>query len=131
MSDEKLKLAFEKLARALVKLEQMAALPLDLDRAYIDSTIHRFEFVIELFWKLLKKIIEDLGQEVNYPREVIQEAFAGHLINDEKIWLQMLLDRNLTSHTYNEKLADDIYAHIKTYLPVLRGTFDDLNQRYG
>jgi len=43
----------------------------------------------------------------------LKEAFKGHLINDEDQWLQMLIDRNLISHTYDEQLADLIFSHIQ------------------
>lgn len=40
----------------------------------------------------------------------------------------MLKDRNLTSHTYNEDLADEIFGRIQLYLPTLRKTFNKLNE---
>ncbi len=90
------------------------------DRANIDATIQRFEFTFELGWKFLKDYFEEKGLILNYPKEIIQEAFAVGLINDEYLWLQMLSDRNMTSHTYNEKLADEIYERIKKYVPELK-----------
>jgi len=46
---------------------------------------------------------------------VLKRAFAIRLISDEDeadVWLQMLDDRNLTSHAYDETLAVRIYARI-------------------
>jgi nucleotidyltransferase substrate binding protein (TIGR01987 family) len=74
----------------------------------------------ELAWKFLKDYFFEQGIELNYPKEVRQQAFKVDLINDEQLWLKMLNDRNMTSHTYNEKLADEIYCSIKLYLPDLR-----------
>ncbi len=125
-----IQLSFSKLEKAILALDVMLKKPLDEDRAIMDATIHRFEFTVELFWKLLKKIIESLGKEVGYPKEVLQEAFAGKLINDQKIWLAMLHDRNQTSHTYNEEIANEIYSHIKMYYPVIKATFDELHKKY-
>jgi nucleotidyltransferase substrate binding protein (TIGR01987 family) len=126
----KLQQTFTNLSNALNKLEIMLVRPMDADRANIDASIQRFEFSVELFWKLLKRIIEQLGKETNFPREVIQEAYAGNLIDDEKVWLQMLQDRNQTSHTYDEELADRIYAAIKAdYYPIMRKTLDKLAQK--
>jgi nucleotidyltransferase substrate binding protein (TIGR01987 family) len=42
------------------------------------------------------------------------------LIDDEELWVKMLLDRNMTSPTYNEQLADEIYSHIKSYVPAIK-----------
>ncbi len=50
MTDET-KIVFAQLEQALERLEEMVNLPVHEHRAEIDSTIHRFEFTIELFWK--------------------------------------------------------------------------------
>ncbi len=126
----KIELLFTKLGKALVALEQMTCKPMQEDRSNIDATIQRFEFTIELFWKLLKAILENLGVEVQYPKDVLKESYRGHLIDQEHLWLEMLKDRNLTSHTYEEKLADTIYMHIKAYTPVLRSTYDQLHVKF-
>ena len=43
----------------------------------------------------------------------------------------MLHDRNLTSHTYDEKLADEIYSRIKLYTAIMRNNFDRLIRKSG
>ena len=126
----KLQLSFDRLENALKSLDAMLNKPLDKDRAVMDASIHRFEFTIELYWKLLKRIIESLGKEVSYPKEVLREAYAGNLIDDEITWLAMLNDRNETSHTYNEDVANKIYEHIRSYYPIMKKTFDVLYQKY-
>lgn len=120
----------EKTEKALSALKAMVEKPMQSDRSNIDATIQRFEFTIELFWKLLKRILGEKGIDVTYPRDVLQEAYAGHLIDDEEAWLNMLRDRNLTSHTYNEQLADQIYNNIKKYYPVLKKSFDKLKTEF-
>ena len=104
--------------------------PIQEDLLNVDGTIQRFEFSIELFWKLLKRILATKGIEVQYPKDVLRQAYAGKLIDNETLWLSMLQDRNLTSHTYNEDLALEIYARIKTYYPVLKKTLDLLKEKY-
>ncbi|MBI4533271.1 MAG: nucleotidyltransferase substrate binding protein, partial [Candidatus Melainabacteria bacterium] len=99
--------------KALSSLELMASEPMQANRGNIDATIGRFEFTVELFWKLLERILQSLGREVVYPRDILREAYAGKLINNEDTWLNMLQDRNLTLHTYDEELADKIYQNIK------------------
>src|SRR5262245_3060338 len=93
---EKLTLAFSKVEKALISLEQMVNKPMQEDRSNIDACTHRFKLTTELFWKLLKRIIESKGQEVTYPRDVLQAAYQGGLIDEEAHWLLMLKDRNLT-----------------------------------
>ncbi|WP_341758244.1 HI0074 family nucleotidyltransferase substrate-binding subunit [Candidatus Tisiphia endosymbiont of Ditula angustiorana] len=127
MKDPKIELGFSKLSRALISLEDIVFKPMLEDRSNIDASIQRFEFTIELFWKLLRVILESKGVAVQYPKDVLREAFKGHLIDHEQEWLKMLLDRNITSHTYDEQLADKIYNNIRSYIPTLRSTFDKLN----
>ncbi len=116
-----------KLQKALAALEEMAAAPQQENRGNIDATIQRFEFTFELFWKLLKAVLEVEGVESQFPKEVLKESFQGHLIDHEDIWIRMLKDRNLTSHTYDEKLANLIYGHIRDdYVPLLRTSLDSL-----
>ncbi|MBS1987932.1 nucleotidyltransferase substrate binding protein [Candidatus Dependentiae bacterium] len=119
MRDSRIEQSLQQAKKALQALGVMVRKPMDEDRGNIDASIQRFEFTIELFWKLLKRILEAKGVEVRYPKDVLQEAYAGGLIDDDKMWLKMLRDRNLTSHTYDENLADEIYAHIKLYYPIL------------
>lgn len=123
-------LAFEKLDNALSALEQMVNKPMEADRSNIDACIQRFEFSIELYWKLLKRILDSEGVEVQFPKEVLQEAYKGNLIDDETLWLQMLKDRNLSSHTYNQALADEIYERIQSYYPLMKETFKELSKDY-
>ncbi|NLR90491.1 hypothetical protein HGP29_04700 [Flammeovirga sp. SR4] len=40
----------------------------------------------------------------NTPKEVIRQSFHYEIIDDGEIWLEMLNNRNLLSHTYNEEL---------------------------
>ena len=81
----------------------------------IDGTIQRFEFCFELMWKVLQKKLTAEGLTVASPRAAIKEAYAQGWLEEEAVWLQMLNDRNLTSHTYREQLAADIFSHIPAY----------------
>lgn len=131
MINDKIGSRLVKVSNALKALEEIAFTPVGQDRAYIDATIQRYEFTIELFWKFLKAILESKGVEVQYPKDVLKESYQGQLIDDEAIWLSMLNDRNLTSHTYDQALADQIYERIKTYIPILRKTFERLSKDFG
>ena len=74
-----------------------------------DGLIQRFEFTFELAWKTLKVCFEDEGlQGINSPKSVLREAFSTGLIDNDKLWLEILNDRNSTSHIYSESLANEI-----------------------
>ena len=80
-----------------------------------DATIQRFEFTFEVVWKTLKLYLEHQGHECGGPRPTLKKAFAEKLIptpEEADVWLQMIEDRNLTSHAYDEALARSIYGHI-------------------
>jgi len=78
-----------------------------------DSVIQRFEFCWELAWKTLKLRLEFLGIVAMNPRDVFKEALTAGLIKDGNIWSEAQRMRNLSSHTYDEKLADQVYEFIK------------------
>jgi len=88
-----------------------------------DATIQRFEFTFEVVWKTLKLYLERQGHECGGPRPTLKKAFAENLIptpEEADHLLQMLEDRNLTSHAYDEALAGMIYRHIvQDYAPLL------------
>lgn len=88
-----------------------------------DATIQRFEFSFEAVWKALKLYLEHQGHECGGPRPTLRKAFAEGIIPSEEeaeAWFQMLEDRNLTSHAYDEALATRIYGHIvRNHAPLL------------
>ncbi|HOK41950.1 MAG TPA: HI0074 family nucleotidyltransferase substrate-binding subunit [bacterium] len=85
----------------------------------IDGVIQRFEFTFELFWKLLKLKLEEEGIFANSPRSVFKEIFAIQFITNEEILLNMLYDRNETTHLYNKQKSRVILERIKNqYLEI-------------
>ena len=128
---DKIKLKMTFLDRAIQKLEEMIAEPVDRKRSQIDSSIQRFEFSFELFWKILQLILAEGGQRAAFPKEVLKIAYQGRLIDHQQVWLDMLRDRNETSHVYDEKVADKIYVRVKTlYTKELRDTYERLHKQY-
>ena len=79
-----------------------------------DATIQRFEFCVELAWKCSKK---QMGTSTTAPKQVIREMAQNGLIEDVDLWLESINQRNLSSHTYNEELAEQVYNFAKKFLP--------------
>lgn len=80
-----------------------------------DGVIQRFEFCYEICWKVMKMYLENEGiEEAKSPRSTFREAFKVELIDDGEAWIDMLKDRNLTSHVYDEEMAIEIYEKIIT-----------------
>jgi nucleotidyltransferase substrate binding protein (TIGR01987 family) len=78
-----------------------------------DSIIQRFEFCVELGWKAMKEILEELGVNEVTPSGSVRSAAQARIIRDSSIWLEMLRARNIASHTYNQVNADKIVNDIK------------------
>jgi nucleotidyltransferase substrate binding protein (TIGR01987 family) len=84
----------------------------ELDR---DGVIQRFEFTFELLWKGLKMFLEEQGvTDSRSPRECLKAAFRIGVIEDEETFLDMLDDRNRTSHIYDKGEAERIFLKIKS-----------------
>jgi len=110
MSDPKAK--FNNFKNAISRLNEGINL-FDGDELARDGIIQRFEFTFELAWKTLKAVFEDEGLiGLNSPKTVLREALTAGLISDEELWLDMLNDRNSTTHIYSESLSLDIYNRI-------------------
>jgi nucleotidyltransferase substrate binding protein (TIGR01987 family) len=100
--------------KALKRLEE--ALNKDItDDIIVDGIIQRFEFTFEQAWKVMKLYLEDQGilDEALAPRSTIRCAFKHKLISDGDIWIEMMLDRNRTSHMYDETTALNIVKLVK------------------
>ncbi|MCX7759844.1 MAG: nucleotidyltransferase substrate binding protein [Hydrogenothermaceae bacterium] len=87
-----------------------------------DSTIQRFEFTVEIMWKTVKSfLIKQEGIECRSPKSCIKDLFSAGYLDSEKtaILLEMIDDRNLTSHTYHEEVSEKIFGDLRSYIPVL------------
>jgi nucleotidyltransferase substrate binding protein (TIGR01987 family) len=86
-----------------------------LKKTVIAGCIQSFEFTFEILWKLLKHIADEEGISVNSPKSAFKAAYTLELINEaeEETLYQILLKRNLTVHTYNEEVANEIFNFIR------------------
>lgn len=93
-----------------------------------DSAIKRFEFTVELAWKCVQKFLREQEIICRSPKECLKEAFKFGLIEDDPRWLEMMEDRNLTAHTYNETTAEEVYERLPNYLEAFSLLKEKLNQ---
>ena len=107
--------------RALATLDEAVSMP--FSTIVRDASIQRFEYSFESLWKLLKAHLEQHeGIRCNSPKRCFREALQVGLlsVDETEICLVMTDDRNLTSHTYIEAVADAIYGKLPAYLTVMR-----------
>jgi len=106
----------DELKKALARLKEALALP--KDDIVRDSTIQRFEFTIELSWKVLQRYLKVSGiAEALTPKNAFREAAKLGLVTEPEAWLGFVDARNLSSHTYKEDLADAVYASAQRLPP--------------
>lgn len=106
---------FSNFQRAFGSLADAVALartrPLsDLEK---QGLIQAFEFTHELAWNVMRDYFAYQGNTtITGSRDATREAFGKGLLEDGEGWMEMIRSRNLTSHTYNQTVADDIAARI-------------------
>jgi nucleotidyltransferase substrate binding protein (TIGR01987 family) len=85
-----------------------------------DAVIQRFEYTYELAWKSLqRRLTEDLGSEAVAPlsrRDLFRLAAERALIDDPLPWFEYHKARNITSRTYNERIAEEVYVVAQAFL---------------
>lgn len=75
--------------------------------------IQAFEYTYELAWNVIKDYFENQGDTGIYgSRDAYRLAFKRGLIANGQHWMDMIKNRTLTTHTYNEEVADAIAEKI-------------------
>jgi nucleotidyltransferase substrate binding protein (TIGR01987 family) len=69
----------------------------------MDATIQRFEFTFELLWKTLRRFLQQEGVDTASPKNTLRHAYRRGILDQEQLWLDMLRDRNRSSHVYDEE----------------------------
>lgn len=119
---ERLKEKIEVALKALLTLEEITNKTTPPDEIIRDAAIQRFEYTFETFWKASQNyLLVKEGIKSDSPKSVIRSLHEIDMLSEEEceLSLQMVDDRNLTTHTYNESLADDIYTKLSTYAALI------------
>jgi nucleotidyltransferase substrate binding protein (TIGR01987 family) len=110
--------------KAMDKLEEV--LEKEKNEIYRDSAIKRFEFTFDLSWKLVKTYLEEeYGVLCNSPKSCFREAYTQELIKYSDLWIKIVDWRNLSTHTYSEEFANDLYKELPKFLKL----FKELNKK--
>lgn len=110
MTEDERRAVLQSLNAALNRLDDALAQPkTEWTR---DASIQRFEFSFELAWKAIQRFAKDEGVDAASPRQAFRVALKLGWIEDDDAWLEMLEDRNRTSHTYREETAEQIYRRL-------------------
>lgn len=109
---------FSNFQKALRKLEAgLENEPEQLNDLEKEGVIQRFEYTHELAWNTLKDLLiyQGASEALIGSRDATREAFTAGLIEQGDTWMEMIKSRNLTSHTYHEDTASEIFQQIRTH----------------
>ncbi|NMW18292.1 MAG: nucleotidyltransferase [Chlorobiaceae bacterium] len=129
---------FNNFKKAFSQLEEAEKLAQErpLSKLEEQGCIQAFEYTHELAWKTLKDFLENRGVQNLYgSKDTTRAAFKTGLIGNGDIWMDMILSRNLTSHTYDDTTADNIVSAIHSdyfsEFRALKAKLDVLKQEEG
>jgi len=115
---------FSNFKKALIQLEDAVVLgkQRELTKLEKQGVIQAFEFTHELAWNVLKGFLEDQGeQNIRGSKDATRAAFKVSLIIDGEQWMAMIQSRGISSHTYDEQIAESLVMVIfDCYFPLFK-----------
>ena len=118
------------LRKAVINLDRFLIHP-HLNELEEQGLIQAFECAYELAWNTLRDYLLYQGiTDLAGSRDTLRSAFTFGLIDDGQAWLDMLIDRNRTSHTYDQATAQAIGSVIRNrYHPMFHALIESLDRR--
>ncbi|MCZ9837894.1 nucleotidyltransferase substrate binding protein [Brachyspira hyodysenteriae] len=93
-----------------------------------EGVVKRFEYTYELACKTLKDYLEYNGSLNNIdisPINIFKEGYSAKIINSQDDFIDMMLRRNLLSHTYDFVKFKEIIKRIENnYLKILNELYN-------
>lgn len=128
--DIRWKQRFQNFTKSMNYLENALQIP-HPDIVQKAGIIQFFEMSFELAWNLIKDYLEEQGfVEIKSPRGALKKAFEINILENGHDWMDLLQDRNLTAHTYDEQKATDMEQLIQTkYFPLLKSMHNSFIQK--
>jgi len=108
------------------------------ERAFLssrDSIIQRFEYCIDLFWKILKVCldVEKIDVPMVSSREIVRISVASRFLSEDEgaQCMEMVKARNKTSHIYHEVMADEISHEVPKFYELMQMIAERMQKRWG
>lgn len=109
--------AFSQFEKAVLQIDELSILEKE-------GLIQRFEYTFELAWKTLKDFLESENVEARFPREVIKKGFQYEIISNGEVWMEMLENRNLMTHTYDAEIFESaVNLAVRSFYPEIKQLF--------
>ncbi|MFZ0371559.1 MAG: HI0074 family nucleotidyltransferase substrate-binding subunit [Halobacillus sp.] len=128
---ERLRQRLNAAKKALIAFKKLAILK-NVNDVERDAAIQRFEFSFEASWKAARQFLYDIeGLDVGSPKGVVRSCREVNLLQDDEavLALEMVNDRNLTVHTYNEEVAVKIHKNLQRYYVLLEKWVKRMNEK--
>ena len=128
---ERLELKYQDAQRAFATFQAILKEP--YSQIVQDAAIQRFEYTFEALWKFLKAYLyEKHGIDAGSPKSVFREMLVLKFLNEKQTadFLEMTDQRNLTVHTYKEKLAKEIFSKLENYPPLIKYLLDQFKKDF-
>lgn len=104
---------FQNYEKAFLRLKE-AIEKEDLNELERNGLIQRFEFTIDLAWKVMKDYLEDKGFSFNpSPKDTLRQAQEGGFINFAQALIDGLEMRNELSHDYDGNKFEKSEVHLR------------------
>ncbi len=107
---------FSNYKKALLQLKNGVDLAAQRELSLLEKQglIQAFEYTHELAWKTMKDFLDYKGatEQIYGSKDATRQAFLMGLIAHGEDWMRMILSRNLTSHTYDEKTVEEIVGEV-------------------
>lgn len=97
-----------------------------------DSVIQRFEYTFELSWKTLTRYFQEyeLIRVSDYNnRDIMRMGFEKGILKNVEAWFEFNRNRNLTSHTYDGYIAEQIPETIRDFLNEAKFLLEQLSKK--
>lgn len=117
------------MALATLRELPLGSTPTKVER---DAAIQRFEYSFEAVWKTGLQFLREVeGIDPGSPKGTVRASLQVGLLDeaDTRMALEMVDDRNLTVHTYNEALADRIFVRLNGYAATMTRWLDAIERR--
>jgi len=118
---------FEKALKSLLNDIELST---DRDLSDIErrGLIQAFEYTYELAWNSIKDFYQSLGNEdIQGSKDAFRIAFKNGLVSTDNL-MKTVKSRPLTSHSYNEETASEIYDDVRNlFYDAFKELADSLN----
>ncbi len=115
-------LSLEALKKALPQLEkgiEQAGLNPG-DELMRDGVIQRFEYSMDICWKTIQRYLKTVAgvqdSAIRSKKDLFREAARLALIQSAEAWIGHYEARNVTSHSYNARMAQQVFERAQLFL---------------